>query len=547
MLEAGKILSGKYRLEAEIGRGGMGSVWRATRLDLGASVAIKVMHGHAADNPIGVERFAREAKAAAGLRSPHVVRIIDFGIDDATHTPFMAMEMLEGESLAQRLESVRRLTPRHLSRVITEVARALSEAHAAGIVHRDLKPANIFLVENHDDELVKLLDFGVAKALGGVATATGHVLGTPYYMSPEQVNSLKDIDHRADLWSLGVIASECLTGRKPFSGETLSELAMKISLGRAEIPSSVAPVPAGFDAWFARAINVDPAGRFQSATELALELTQLTLRDGVEPKPPSRRLAFASTQPLESMADAPAAQAQTPAGSAAPPASTPAQAPVRTPEALQRAGSTTARGSALSTNTRPRSRRWSLPFGAAAAVLVVIVAGEYLRSPAQTPVTLEQTRAALGTTAALPSPEGSEPTGPPGATPSAVVSGSGVSGTGVSSSGVSGSGVSAAVSSAPVAPAAGPSGAAVPTEAATSAAREAATGVAAGATARVTVTPDSSATAAATALAPTAPEPPRKPRTGASSAPASRSGERDGAKKKPNEGQPKRLDAYDMP
>jgi len=502
VLEAGNILSGKYRLETEIGRGGMGSVWRATRLDLGASVAVKVMHGHAADNPVGVERFAREAKAAAGLRSPHVVRIIDFGIDEATHTPFIAMEMLEGESLAQRLESVERLSPRQLSRVITGVARALSEAHAAGIVHRDLKPANIFLVENHDDELVKLLDFGVAKALGGVATATGHVLGTPYYMSPEQVNSLKDIDHRADLWSLGVIASECLTGRKPFNAETLSELAMKISLGRAEVPSSVAAVPEGFDAWFARAINVDPAARFQSASELALGLAELTARDGVEPKV-SPRLAFASTQQLDSMADVPRAPAaQTPAG--------PAPAPARSPEALQRAGSTTARGSALSTTPRPRSRRWSLPFGAAAAVLLVIVAGEYLRSGRPAETSVEQTRSALGPGTALPSPEASA--GSAAGAPSEAAAASALAATAEA--------VAAAATQKAVAPEPEP---------------------------QVAVLPSPPAAVPQATTAPAATEPkregtrPAEPRTA-----VSRGASKETPKKKPN-APPKRLDAYDIP
>src|SRR5690349_22595964 len=188
MLERGQILSGKYRLDAEIGRGGMGIVWRSTRLDLGSFVALKVMHGAAANNPGGFERFSREARAAASLNSPHVVRVIDFGVDPTTHAAFIAMELLRGESLEQRLARCAPLPPASVARVITQVARALSEAHALGIVHRDLKPANIFLVENADDELVKLLDFGVAKAIGalgaGIATATGDMMGTPYYMSP---------------------------------------------------------------------------------------------------------------------------------------------------------------------------------------------------------------------------------------------------------------------------------------------------------------------------------------------------------------------------
>ena len=393
VLEPGRILSGKYRLEAEIGRGGMGSVWRATRLDLGTRVAVKVMHGQPSDNPVGFDRFGREAKAAASLNSPHVVRIIDFGLDAATHTPFITMELLEGESLAQRIDSALRLAPAVVARVITQVARALSEAHAAGIVHRDLKPANIFLVRNADEELVKLLDFGVAKAAGGVATATGHVLGTPYYMSPEQVNSLKDIDHRADLWSLAVIASECVTGRKPFMAETLSELAMKISLGRAEVPSSVAPVPTGFDAWFARGTSVDPAGRFQTATQLALELQTVLKGERVEASAPAR-LAFAATQRLESTAQPPPD---------APPA-TPA------PERARAAGlSTTARGSALSTTPSAAARRWPWPFAAATLLAIVGGLGVLLSSARHPAPPLVEAHAALGVGSEPPTAVASTP------------------------------------------------------------------------------------------------------------------------------------------
>jgi len=395
VLEPGRILGGKYRLEAEIGQGGMGSVWRSTRLDLGAKVAIKVMHGQTAQNPIGLERFAREAKAAASLGSPHVVRIIDFGLDTETHTPFIAMELLEGESLAQRLDTGVRLTPSAASRVITQVARALSEAHAAGIIHRDLKPANIFLVRNDDDELVKLLDFGVAKATGGVATATGNVMGTPYYMSPEQIHSAKGIDHRSDLWSLGVIASECLTGRKPFTAETLPELAMKIALGRAELPSSVAAVPAGFDAWFARAISVDPAARFQTAAELALALQTLTKGDQVGVASGSASLALASTQELASTGGAPSEPAASPlvAGGAA-------------EQARGAALSTTALGSALSASLPHRARSWSLPFGTAAVVVTIIGVGAFVKSGQERTAPVVESRAALGAGVPAAAPSG---------------------------------------------------------------------------------------------------------------------------------------------
>jgi serine/threonine-protein kinase len=296
VLEPGTILGAKYRLDVEIGRGGMGSVWRATRLDLGTELAIKVMSGDALNKPGGLDRFTREAKAAASLTSPHVVRIIDFGADTAGGLAFMAMELLVGESLSARISSRKVLEPQHVARVITQVARALAQAHAAGIVHRDLKPGNIFLVHNADDELAKLLDFGIAKAGDGLSTATGSVLGTPYYMSPEQVNCAKDIDHRTDLWSLGVIACECMTGQRPFSAETLSELAMKIALGRAEVPSRLGAVPLGFDAWFARATQVDRTQRFQSATELASALAGVVGQtSGVRVATSSAELGLAAT------------------------------------------------------------------------------------------------------------------------------------------------------------------------------------------------------------------------------------------------------------
>jgi eukaryotic-like serine/threonine-protein kinase len=374
MLARGQVLSGKYRLEQEIGRGGMGSVWRATRLDLGTSLALKVMHGLASDNPSGFDRLSREAKAAASLSSPHVVRVIDFGVDTAENATFIAMELLEGESLAQRLERSGRVSIHEVARVITPLARALSQAHAAGIIHRDLKPANIFLVQNGDDELVKLLDFGVAKAIGalggGLATATGHVLGTPYYMSPEQVNSLRDIDHRTDIWSLGVIASECLTGRRPFMADTLSELAMRISLGRAEVPSSVAPVPPGFDAWFSRATAVEPARRFQSVTELATELRALAAATRAEGPTGSSGFAFATTQ----RAHVPGAGRPSPT---APHIETKTAADLW--GATQAALSTTAHGGALSTShpvaggRGPKGR--ALWVGAAAMLGVGILGG----------------------------------------------------------------------------------------------------------------------------------------------------------------------------
>jgi serine/threonine-protein kinase len=273
------VLADKYRLESEIGRGGMGSVWRAKRLDLDADVAVKVLHVEVSQRADLLSRFSREAKATASLSSPHVIRIIDFGVDSVSEHAFLVMELLLGQSLRERLNRSRPLTAQLVVRVLTQVGRALNQAHSLGIVHRDLKPGNIFLVQNGDEELVKLLDFGIAKTEEApdevLLTQTGNVLGTPQYMSPEQLNSSRTVDHRSDLWSLAVIAYECLVGRRPFRGASVAELAMKVSLGRCEPASSLGPVPAGFDAWFARATEVDPERRFQSANELTQSLQLL--------------------------------------------------------------------------------------------------------------------------------------------------------------------------------------------------------------------------------------------------------------------------------
>ncbi len=251
----------------------MGTIWRAEHLVLGAPVAVKLIDRDVTRDEEALARFNREAQSAATLRSPHVVQIIDYGIDDGT--PFMVMELLEGETLAERLRRIKRLSPVEASRIITHVARAISRAHEAGVVHRDLKPENVFLVVNEDDEIAKVLDFGVAKVesatLGpaGTRTRTGSLLGTPFYMSPEQAQGNKEVDFRTDLWALGVIAFECLTGKRPFESDGLGDLVLSICVRPMPTPSEVGPVPAGFDEWFARACSREPENRFRSAREMA--------------------------------------------------------------------------------------------------------------------------------------------------------------------------------------------------------------------------------------------------------------------------------------
>ncbi len=271
------ILAGKYRLVRQLGRGGMGSVWLAQHLTLDSPVAIKLMDPSIVSNHEALQRFWREAQSAASLRSPHVVQILDHGVDQGT--PYIAMELLDGESLADRLTRVGALGPPETARIMTQVARALRRAHEAGIVHRDLKPDNIYIVRNDEEEVAKVLDFGIAKAttqgLGSSAasgTRTGAMLGTPYYMSPEQAEGVRTLDHRTDIWAIGVIAFECLVGRRPFDAETLGSLLLAICTRPLPIPSQWAQVPAGFDAWFARACAREVGERYASVKDAAADL-----------------------------------------------------------------------------------------------------------------------------------------------------------------------------------------------------------------------------------------------------------------------------------
>jgi len=272
-LEANQVVAGKFRLNRMIGRGGMGSVWHATHIGLDTECAVKFIEGEFAALPEAHQRFEREAKAAAQLRSPHVVQIMDNGVWEGR--PYIAMELLDGEDLRKRL-ATGKMAPTEVSSILTQVCRALAKAHALGIVHRDIKPDNIFLVRDDDREIAKVLDFGIAKrsdTLDGSNTRTGAMLGTPYYMSPEQAQGVKSVDHRSDLWSLAVIAYQAIVGQLPFQSEALGDLLVKIIVQPAPTPSMVAQVPPGFDAWWAKAIQRDPAQRFQSAKDFAESLT----------------------------------------------------------------------------------------------------------------------------------------------------------------------------------------------------------------------------------------------------------------------------------
>ncbi|HMJ15805.1 MAG TPA: protein kinase [Polyangiaceae bacterium] len=268
----GDLVAGKYRLTRLLGRGGMGSVWEGVHTSLGTHVAVKFIETEHATSSEARNRFENEARAAAKLRSKHVVQVYDHGVS-LDGRPFIVMEFLAGEPLDRRLDRVNRLSPADTARIVHQVCRALGRAHEAGIVHRDLKPENVFLVWDEEDgaDVVKVVDFGIAKFTDGSmgvssATRTGSVLGTPYYMSPEQARGLRSVDHRSDLWSVGVIAYRCLVGELPFQGEAIGDLLVKICTAELPVPSQRAPgVPQSFDAWFAKALDREPARRFESA------------------------------------------------------------------------------------------------------------------------------------------------------------------------------------------------------------------------------------------------------------------------------------------
>jgi len=274
---AGQVIDGKYRILRELGVGGMGAVYEGENTRIHRKVAIKVLHANVAQKADIVQRFEREAQAAGRIGSEHIVEVLDLGnLPDGER--FMVMEYLDGESLTSRIKVRGRLSAIETTILLRQLLEGLGAAHAAGIIHRDLKPDNVFLVKSRGQDFVKILDFGVSKFSATdesfSMTRTGAVMGTPYYMSPEQARG-QQIDQRSDLYSIGVVAYQAVTGRVPFNAETFNELIFKIAL---ETPEPVELVVPGFDPGFAtiitRAMARDPQYRFQSAAEFAHTLEQ---------------------------------------------------------------------------------------------------------------------------------------------------------------------------------------------------------------------------------------------------------------------------------
>ena len=272
-IELGQIIDGKYRVIRVIGEGGMGCVYEGENSRISRRVAIKVMHAEAAANPEIARRFAREAQAAARIGSAHIVDVLDLG-DLPNGDAYMVMEFLAGESLADRMKARLRLGVSEVARIAHQILEGLAAMHSAQIIHRDLKPANIFMARTSKGEVVKILDFGVSKFAplpdeAMPATTTGMLMGTPYYMAPEQARGAhREVDERSDLYALGVVLYRCLCGELPFVGENAHDLLFKIALGTFRpLPEVIPDLDPGFSAIVNKAMARDPVNRYANARE----------------------------------------------------------------------------------------------------------------------------------------------------------------------------------------------------------------------------------------------------------------------------------------
>jgi serine/threonine-protein kinase len=282
----GRLIAGRYRVQSVIATGGMGVVYDAMQVALGRRVAIKCLHPRYDADPTALARFQNEAVVSGSFGHPNIVEVFDLGTLDDTRAPFLVMERLEGQTLGQRLAREKRLSVSLTVSIARQVLSALAATHARGILHRDLKPDNLFLVRALDGhEHIKVLDFGLSKAMAGSGSAritrSGVVMGTPSYMPFEQATGEPDLDGRTDLYALGVILYECLTGRVPYTARTPAALVLEFKRVRPPTPRLVRPeVPAALDAVVMRAIARERHDRFADAVEMQRALASFAEPEG---------------------------------------------------------------------------------------------------------------------------------------------------------------------------------------------------------------------------------------------------------------------------
>ncbi len=287
--QVGRVIAGKYRLTRFVGKGGMGAVFEAEHVELKRKFAVKLMV--TAQSREAIRRFHQEALTAAKIGHPGIVEVLDVGQTDEG-TPYLVMELLEGQSLADLIHATPRMPVVEAVALTQKLLRALAAAHQAGVVHRDIKPANLFVTERDGATTLKVLDFGIAKLRDDGAeapmTGSGVVLGTPFYMAPEQILADKNIDGRADLWSVGATLFEMLTGRPVHAAANATAALVRAATETAPRVRSLRPdVPRAVDAIVARALELDRERRFASATEMLEALEHASLE--APPSPAGRR------------------------------------------------------------------------------------------------------------------------------------------------------------------------------------------------------------------------------------------------------------------
>jgi eukaryotic-like serine/threonine-protein kinase len=285
-IRKGDVIDGKYRVDWVLGTGSTGVVLAAFHLTLHERVAIKLLLPEALSNPEAVQRFEREARAAVKIKSEHVARVIDVG-SLPEGAPYIVMEHLQGEDLAARLARTGALPIEEAVDFVLQACEAIAEAHGLGIVHRDLKPANLFCVRGSDGHAtIKVLDFGISKILdnaglhaSGEMTRTSVVVGSPFYMSPEQMQAPRTVDARTDIWSIGVILYELIAGSVPFPGETLPQIAVRVSKSPPPMLRVIrSEVPAGLESVIERCLEKNAKKRYKSVAELAAALGRFGAR-----------------------------------------------------------------------------------------------------------------------------------------------------------------------------------------------------------------------------------------------------------------------------